>query len=522
MALQLLKRNYTLNGYEAPRILKLPQGEERWAPRRLPVDIGDIMMNIRMNDDKNKYIGEHISKYAQGLNPYGEWGYPYKVNKNNIRPPIIDPKYYEALSRMPVKFESVTAGPIVKNLYQKRDEISKIAPNTIIDRICPEASSKPSYRKDDVTNKNTYHEGNINLHLKQPHSSLPYHPSMPVHLNTGVPDIELDGKIITRPQMGIHFPFHVSDQSRDIYNMRTPMHVALRPGYKDPYTTIQITPEDISGINADLQNVAAGSGFQPSYTFEPDINNNITLDNPLQTSVNSGYQSTYKLEPQINTNIPLEPGIQTAAQTNIIAPIPTADNLNHEAYDLTPKVQTSAWYNPSFYLTDLSGYSIGNTDQTCITDDKPKTSAQATASYKMNLFGNADVPITTRNALHAARTTNVNSRLLQQGKLGKVQLRDIIQPGEFKPKAVVPTIQEHQSYNRTRETRPQEYHFIQNMSNYGQPSNEINQSIQNQLKNRTGIRNKLNVQQARVDRTGLEPPERVIPVGTGRFIYNTF
>src|SRR3972149_8898728 len=120
MALQLLKRNYTMQGREAPKILKWPQGEMRWAPRRLPVDIGDVYMNIRMDDSKNRYIGEHVSKYAQGLNPYGEWGYPYKINKNNIRPPIIDPKYYEALSRMPVKFDSVSAGPIVKDLYGKR------------------------------------------------------------------------------------------------------------------------------------------------------------------------------------------------------------------------------------------------------------------------------------------------------------------------------------------------------------------------------------------------------------------
>jgi hypothetical protein len=488
MALQLLKRNYTLNGYEAPRILKLPQGEERWAPRRLPVDIGDVMMNIRMNDDKNKYIGEHISKYAQGLNPYGEWGYPYKVNKNNIRPPIIDPKYYQALSRMPVKFDSVTAGPIVKNLYQKRDEITKIAPNTIIDRICPEAASKPSFRKEAITGKNTYHEGNINLHLKQPHSSLPYHPSMPVHVNTGVPEIELDPKIVARPQMGIHFPFHVSDQSRDIYNMRTPMHVALRPGYKDPYTTVQITPEDINGINEDLQNVSAGSG----------------------------YQATYTLEPEINTNIPLEPGIQTAANTNIVAPIPTADNLNRETYDLTPKVQTSAWYNPSFYLTDLSGYSIGNTEQICTTDDKLKTSAHAGTSFNVNMNNGNDVPINTRVPLHAARTTNINSRLLQNGKLGKIQLRDILQPGEFEPKSDVPTIQDHQTFNRTRQTRPQEYHFITDMSNYGQ-------NIEQQVKpNMTGIRNRLNLQQCRVDKIGLEPAERVIPVGTGRFIHNTF
>lgn len=497
MALQLLKRNYTMQGYEAPKILKLPQGEERWAPRRLPVDIGDVMMNIRMNDDKNRYIGEHISKYAQGNNPYGEWGYPYKVNKNNIRPPIIDPKFYEPLSRMPVKFDTVTAGPIVKNLYQKRTEIAKVAPQTIIDKVCTDIGPRPSVRGDNYTD-NSYHEGSIDLHLKQPRASIPYHPSIPVYPNTGVPQVELDPKIVVRPNMGIHAPFNVSDQSRDIANMRTPSHVALKP------------------------NVAPG----------------------------------YILEPDVNRNIELQPGIQMAANPNVVAPVPTVNNQNRDGYDLTPKVQTSAWYNPSYYLTNLSGYSIGNVDESCL-DNKPRTSVaslptynlvdmtdrqmseridpmigdmiytsmKAPSSYKKRDHDGHDVPLTTKTALIASRNTNLSSKLTMNGDLGEVNLPEAIHAGEFDGKASVPTIQEHQNYNRTRETNKHEYFFIENKSPYGdalsrqEPENEPASAHRPRM---SGLRNRLQLQEARVDRIGLEPTERVVPVGTGRFIHNTF
>jgi hypothetical protein len=456
MALQLLKRNYTMQGYERPKILKLPQGEMRWAPRRLPVDVGDVMMNIRMDDSKNKYIGEHVSKYAQGNNPYGQWGYPYKVNKNNIRPPIVDPKYYEPLSRMPVKFDAITAGPIVKDLYGKRVEIAKVAPQTIIDKVCPDARPRPSAKGDSYTDR-SYSEGSIDLHLKQPRASIPYHPSMPIHMNTGVPDIELDAKIVARPNMGIHFPFHVSDQSRDINNMRTPMHVAVKPGYKDPYTFIP--------------------------TNDPEIE--------------------------------LEPGVQTAAQTNVNIPVPTVSNLNRDTVDLTPKVQTSAWYNPSYYLTDL-GPSI-NGDITCIESDPIHTSMKAPSNYRMVDHGGHDVPISTRTALHTSRQTNVNSRLLRNGEIGSVALPDSINAGAFEAKASVPTVQQHQEYGRARETREKEYFFVQ-----GQNTSQPQRQQQHQRAPRTGVRTRLQVQAPRVDRHGLEPAERLVPVGTGRFIQNTF
>lgn len=422
MALQLLKRNYTMQGYEAPKILKLPQGEYRETPRRLPVDIGDVMMKMRMNDGENKYIGEHISKYAQGINPYGEFGQPYKINKNNIRPPIIDPKFYEPLSRMPVKFDSITAGPIVKNLYNKKIEIDKIAPRTIMDKVCP--SVKPTFK---IKGKNYTDniEDSIKLHLRQPRTSIPYHPSMPIHKNTGVPEIELSGKMMVRPQMGIHFPYHVSDQSRDYKNMRTPMHVASKPGGRADYLT--------------------------SLNIEKDI-------------------------------------------------------------ELTPKVKTSAWYNPNYNLTDLSGYSIQQ-DKNCI-DNKVKTSTQAPVNYKMIDHSGYDVPITTRTPLNMSTHTNVSSRLLQEGELGNISLDEPLHYGEFEAKAQIPTIQDHQSYNRVRENRTAEYFYVDN-NGITEPETYIPQQ------RTTGIRNRLQIQKPRVERTGLQPNERVVPVGTNRFVYST-
>lgn len=364
MALQLLKRNYTMQGYEVPKILKLPQGETRWAPRRLPVDVGDIMMNIRMNDDKSKFVGEHISKYAQGINPYGEYGYPYKVNKNNIRAPIVDPKFYEPLSRMPVKFDSVTVGPIVKDLYGKQVEIDKLAPKAVIDTIAEtSAATNPSDRRQNCTDD--YREGNIELHLKQPRTSIPYHPSMPVHINTGVPEIELSGKIIARPNMGIHFPYHISDQSRDVGNMRTPMHVAVTPGYKDPYTSVTMAPDEME----------------------------------------------------------LESKIQTAAQPNVVAPTPTISNLTRDGYNLTPKLQTSAWYNPSYSIMPGAGdYHIIDQTQSCI-GDKLQTSAN----------------------------TNMSTHVQKNIETGDIKLREGLHLGGFDSRASIPVIAERPEFTRTAE-----------------------------------------------------------------------
>lgn len=404
MALQLLKRNYTMEGqnYERPKILKLPQGEVRWAPRRLPVDVGDVIMNMRMDDGKNRYIGEHISKYSQGLNPYGEWGYPYKINKQ-FRPPIVDPKFYEPLSRMPVKFDAISSGPIVKGLYEKKLEISKVAPNTIISKICPSIQPRGC-----IPQKGKYESGNIDLHLKQPHASIPYHPSLPVHLNTGVPEIELDPKIIARPNMSIHAPYNISDQSRDIGNMRTPMHIAQQTNIKMP------------------------------------------------------------------------------------VPSPTIDTYSRDGYDLTPKVQTSAWYNPSYNLVEL-------TDRQC----------------------NGDAKASVRDyTLITPAQTNISSCLTKNGALGDVSLRENLHVGDFQGKAQVPTIQNHQEYGRTREGRQLEYFFVQDGA---QTMNEYTQGqAQTQVQN-VRLRSRMNLQNNSFDRniTALEPLERTIPINANRFILPT-
>lgn len=445
-----------MQGYEKPKILKLPQGEHRETPRRLPVDIGDVMMNIRMDDSKNKYIGEHISKYAQGLNPYGEFGQPYKVNKNNIRPPIIDPKFYEPLSRMPVKFDAITAGPIVKDLYQKKISIEKVAPKNIMDALCADASTNPSNPNNKNATDMSYREGKIDLHLKQPHASIPYHPSMPVHTLQDVPNLELDGKIITRPQAGIHAPFQVSDQSRDVGNMRTPHHVAVKPGYKDPYTFVQATPEEVTGIEDEVTNIAATSG--------------------------------------------------------LAVPTPTVSNLTRDGIDLTPKVQTSAWYNPNYYNLGERP-SIGTPD--CI-DNKIQVAASGTASYTMldTTHGLSDVNVTTKDRLNTAGQTNVSSSLLEYGELGEVSLPDAIQAGKFDGKANVPHIQEHQEYNRAPETRKKGWFSVENAAQY-------NSTVRTNQCSRSGIRQKMDIQRPPINLTGLEPPERIIPVGTGRFVFPT-
>ena len=421
MALQLLKRNYVMGGYEKPKILKLPQGEMRWAPKRLPVDVGDIMMNIRMDDSKNRYIGENISKYAQGNNPYGEWGQPYKINKNNIRPPIIDPKFYQPLSRMPVKFDSITAGPIVKDLYGKRVDINKVAPKTITDKICTDVRPSISMERQNK-HDNTFKEGEINLKLKKPHASIPFNPSMPMEINTGVPAMELDPTMVIRANAGIHYPYHISDQSRDINNMRTPMHVAVKPGYKDPYTLIGAqSPEEITGINDYVQNIGANSGFVSNYTQEPNVNRNV----------------------QLNTLI------STSASTNLIAPTPTISNLTRNSVDLTPKIKTSAWYNPSYNLLSGSGHSIGNTDKICI-EDKLQTSVQSKLSLNLinqteSQFNEEEKYIT--NKIKTIGQTNISS-LNKEGKLGEVKLNEILNYGGFSGKGNVPTIQKHPEYKQ--------------------------------------------------------------------------
>jgi hypothetical protein len=393
MALQLLKRNYVMQGYEQPKILKLPQGEERWAPRRLPVDVGDVMMNVRMTNGKNRFIQEHVSKYAQGLNPYGEYGYPYKVNKN-FRPPILDPKFYEPLSRMPVKFDAVTAGPIVKDLYGKKIQINKVAPKATMDKICPDAGSNPSLPIQVPTNEQSREK---ELFLKQPKPTIPYHPSMPVytrHPGTGVPKSEINPSFVVRPNMGIHFPYHVSDQSRDVRNMRTPTHVATASSLKIPGTT---------------------------------IDNEYLRQGP----------------------------------------------------DLTPKIQTAAWYNPSYFLTKNSGYDISNVDtEKCIQDN-------------LNVSGRTN-------------TSWVN----QEAERGVTKLEDPIHAGSFEGKAYMSQIDQHPEFQRIQSGIPtQRENFSERFVTEYSP-NVFNNNQAEHAMNSRAIRDNLprahgELQDTRVDRTYL-------------------
>jgi hypothetical protein len=409
MALQLLKRNYTMQGYEKPKILKLPQGEMRWTPRRLPVDIGDVYMNMRMDDSKTRYIGESVTKYAKGTNPYGQWGYPYKVNKQ-FRPPIVDPKYNEPLSRMPVKFDAITAGPIVKDLYGKKIDIAQVAPRTITDKICVDAPSNLSMRGHNYTD-NTYHEGEIELKLKQPHASIPYMPSMPDYRNTGVPEMELDSKLMTRAHAGIHGPFNISDQSRDVLNMRTPMHVALSAGYKDPYTKIEIDEADVSSL---------------------------IRDTPLHTTQQTQLKSLFTADPVLKPDY---------------------------SETLTPKIQTSAWYNPSYYLTD-SALSVKNyvpTDMSSIREELTHTQTQSNPSYRLisdhTLQNDLSIQSHIDDKIQTSATSSV-SWIPQRLEIGEARLPDTLPTQEFQAKPSIGYIDNHPEYERTRKTQSKEYFFI--------------------------------------------------------------
>lgn len=390
MALQLLNRPYAgLGGYECPKILKLPGNENRQTPAGPKIDVGDVMMRIRMDNGKNRFIQEHVSKYAQGLNPYGEFGEVYKIKV--FRPPIIPPEQYEALSRRKVLSSDVTSGPIVSALYKKKTEINKISPKLIIDKVCPDTGTNPSLPIH--TPKQCNYK---DLQLKQPRASIPYHPSIPVYTNpqTGsIPTSEIKPGLFIRPNMGIHFPYNISDQSRDVLNMRTPSHIASASNLKIPGTT---------------------------------------LDNEWM----------------------------------------------RQYPDLTPKVQTAAWYNPSYYLMPNSGYGISNVDtQKCIQDN-----------------------------VHVAGQTNV-SWINQEAERGVTKLDDPLHAGSFEPKAYKTEIDPHPVYRNIRENL-QVSDYNSRFVNETFDSNLNNNSYENAMRSRA-IKDNLpkmhgELQEPRVDRTFLK------------------
>ena len=324
MALQLLNKPYAgLGGYEAPKILKNPQGEYRSSnPMKIPVDIGDVIAGIRYDNTRNRFIQEHVSKYAQNDNIYGTWGTPYRIKQ--FRPPIIDPAEYEALSRQKIKSHTVSAGPIVRNLFNTKLQINQVVPKTIISRVCADASTNVSLPIQAPTNEQCRDK---DLPQKIPKPSIPYWPSIPVYSQV-VPEIELNPQIFIRPNMNIHAPFNVSDQSRDVNNMRTPTHIAMNPNLKMPGAVLDYS----------------------QFIQYP---------------------------------------------------------------DLAPKVQTAAWYNPSYFLADPN---MPEPDEKCL-----------------------------RTPLHVAGTSNV-SWLNQEAERGVTTLDDPLHPGSFEPKVYGSQIDPHSEY----------------------------------------------------------------------------
>lgn len=419
MALQLLNKSYLMGGPDYPKILKLPQGEYRSTRRSPNVSVSDVLMNVRMDNGKNRFIQEHVSKYSQGLSPYGEWSYPYKINKN-FRPPIIPQKDYAPLSRMPVKFDNIGAGPIVRDLFQKKMNINQVVPKTIIDRVYTDVGTNVSLPIQSPNNEQCREK----YLPEKTKASIPYWPSMPVHMHrpgTGVPEIELDPKMIIRPNMGIHAPFTVSDQSRDVLNMRTPTHIAMNPNLKIP---------------------------------------GATLDN----------------------------------------------NYLRQGPDLTPKVQTAAWFNPGYTiyqpncnrdartrepLNVASGTNIGRVDRS------------------VNLDSNRIENRIIQEPLHVSSATNV-SWISQEAERGVTTLDDPLHYGSFEPKVYSSQIGDHQTFTRVSDKiKPgsfQERFQTSSLDEFNYNSTHSNIAMNSRaVKNNMSTLNPL--QESRVDRTFIQTYE---------------
>jgi hypothetical protein len=126
-------------------------------------------------------------------------------------------------------------------------------------------------------------------------------------------------------------------------------------------------------------------------------------------------------------------------------------------------------------------------------------------NYKMVDHGGWDVPITTRQALNASQRSNVSSRLVQEGELGDVSLPERRQIGEFASKADIPSIQEHQTFNRARETTNHEYFFIEDQGRFGDALSNSQRLAGNRAQGVMGIRNPLQLQKPHIEHRGLAP-----------------
>ncbi len=110
---QLLKKPLRFcDGRDArPTILKAPP-QARPARPRMPVDAGQVQLEIRSDPQKLKWVEQARLKFEKNRNPYGQYGQPYKIGDQfrDKYDPIADVGY--GLSRVPVKFRRVRAPPI--------------------------------------------------------------------------------------------------------------------------------------------------------------------------------------------------------------------------------------------------------------------------------------------------------------------------------------------------------------------------------------------------------------------------
>jgi len=392
MALQLLKRPYTMDGSGPyyPKVLRLAGSEARSSMRSPMVEADQIYAQMRMNPSQQGDLAQHISKYAKGYNPYGNHGVgsPYKINKS-FRPPIIDPKYYEPLSRMPVKFQSdkVSAGPIVSDLYKKQVTIVKAAPRMTIDRVAPDA-------KGTATRAASSRQDNPNLILSmKPKTSVQAVPSMPIHVAADQ-YLQLDPKISTSVNAGIHSPFIVSDFSRDVTNLRTPQHVAIKSNVQDIYQP-GIPENQLPNLTPKASTAAWNN---PNYFY---------VGGDLCESVGA-------------TPIQLSNRPQTSA----------AANPNYQLVD----APNSAQINPATFLAN-----------------KVRTAASAKPTYQLVDAPTAPVnPIRTIDRIHTSQGSNP-SRNIEAGDRTHEFNRlhpTIASAGHYDPRAAIPTVQEHPTYNR--------------------------------------------------------------------------
>ncbi len=104
------------------------------------------------------------------------------------------------------------------------------------------------------------------------------------------------------------------------------------------------------------------------------------------------------------------------------------DNLNRDEMDLTPKIKTSAWYNPSYNYADISGTGVTSISD-CHTTDKLNTSATTNISWL-----NAD----SERGNFYRDYKNVNY-------------------GNYNNSGYIPTVQAHQTFNRTKNTNHGSY-----------------------------------------------------------------